>query len=102
MASDEQLTHLYESVPVGDGLAGERTSLAAERTLLAYARTAFALFVGGVTAGQLLTNWLIVALGYTLAVTSCAIFLIGVWRYRKSRAATRRMLKRLLDESQQK
>ena len=90
----------YDRVPATDGLAGERTFLAAERTLLAYARTAFAMFATGLTGGQLLQDTLLVVVGYTLAVLALVVFLLGVWRYRESRARTRRMLERLQQAAQ--
>ena len=86
---------LYRRVPIRDGLAAERTVLAAERTFLAYVRTAFAMIVAGLTGSQLLDDPLLVAVGYALFALSLVLFAIGVWRYGKSRRATREMLERL-------
>ena len=92
----------YDSVPVTDGLAGQRTFLANERTLLAYVRTAFAMFVAGLTGAHLLEDRVLVAVGQVLAVTALVVLMVGFWRYRLSRRATVRMLQRLRETAQQR
>lgn len=89
---------LYDQVPCRDALAGERTVLAAERTFLAYVRTGFAMFITGVTGSQLLTQSLLVMLGYALTVLSVVVFLFGVVRFQRSRATVRKTLSRMREE----
>lgn len=89
----------YDRVSVTDGLAGERTFLAAERTLLAYVRTAFTWFAVGLTATELLTDPVLTLVGRALAILSAFVFVVGVIRYRRSRAATIRLLERLEAQS---
>lgn len=86
---------MYDEVPVPDALAAERTLLAAERTFLAYVRTAFAMFVAGITGGQLLKDpiWSLVA--YGLSVLGVVVFGVGVVRHWDSRRKTQRLLERL-------
>jgi putative membrane protein len=90
--------HLYEHIPVTDGLAAERTVLAAERTALAYVRTALTLLVAGLTGARLANDRWLVGVGYVLTGTSLIVFAVGIIRFRSSRRTTRAMIERLQRE----
>lgn len=64
-----------------DRLAAIRTSLANERTVLAYLRTGLALFIGAVTARELIEDRTLRAIGAFLAVFGLATLAFGFWRF---------------------
>jgi putative membrane protein len=69
-----------------DSLAAERSRLANERTFLAYQRTALTLFVAGVTFIHFFENLLIDIIGWAFIPAGLISVLLGVIRYRRSRA----------------
>lgn len=64
-----------------DRLAAIRTSLANERTVLAYLRTGLALFIGAVTARELIDDPTLRAAGAALAAFGLATLAFGFWRF---------------------
>lgn len=89
---------LYPKVSVTQGLAAERTVLAAERTLLAYIRTGLGLLVAGVSGAHFVEDVVVDVIATVLVPTSIAIIGYGISRFLKSRALTRAMLERIVEE----
>jgi len=65
-------------------LANERTMLANERTMLAYIRTALSAWIFGLAAIKLFAeNFLIVCLGWIVAISGVIILLWGIYESRR-------------------
>lgn len=68
-----------------DVLAVDRTILANERTLLGFFRTALALLITGLYLLKFFTGPWMHALGIVIAVLAVPTFVVGAWRYEKTR-----------------
>lgn len=80
-----------EDLILRDRLAAARTELANERTFLAYVRTAMTLLVTGIFLAKFFDHTLAVLAGWASAPLGGLVLLLGVWRYRKMKAALARL-----------
>lgn len=62
------------------------TTLANERTFLAYIRTSLTLFVAGVSFVEFFTYPIVVKIGLVFVVFGIITFLIGLFRFLKTRS----------------
>ena len=81
----------YENVVLSDlilrdRLAASRTVLANERTMLAYVRTALSLLIAGAAVVKFSQTWPVQLIGWALMPVGAAVLLIGLVRYRRTKA----------------